>query len=100
MARANGTVKWFSKEKGYGFIRRDDGPDVFVHHEGIEGSGFKMLFEGEPVEFDIIEEPKGLKAKNVTRLNPPAEPPSTEQGGRPSSFGRESRQGRSGYPAG
>lgn len=75
MARATGKVKWFSKEKGYGFIKQDDGPDVFVHHQAIEGAGFKMLYEGEPVEFDVIEEPKGLKAQNVTRLNPPAEPP-------------------------
>lgn len=100
MARVNGTIKWFSKEKGYGFIRRDDGPDVFVHHEAIEGSGFKMLFEGEPVEFDIIEEPKGLKAQKVVRLNPPAETSRGDQGGRHASFGREPRQGRSGYAAG
>jgi cold shock protein len=69
--RTSGTVKWFSQEKGYGFIKQEDGPDVFVHHQAIEGSGFKMLYEGERVEFDIIEEPKGLKAQNVTRLDPP-----------------------------
>lgn len=68
MARTTGTVKWFSQEKGFGFIRQDDGPDVFVHHTGIAGSGFKTLNEGERVEFDVIEEPKGLKAQNVTRL--------------------------------
>src|SRR5688572_1830397 len=71
--RANGTVKWFSKEKGYGFITQESGPDVFVHHQAIQGGGFKMLYEGERVEFDIIEEPKGLKAQNVVRLDPPPE---------------------------
>ena len=71
MARVNGTVKWFSKEKGYGFLTQEGGPDVFVHHASIQGSGFKMLYEGERVEFDIIEEPKGLKAQNVVRLDPP-----------------------------
>jgi cold shock CspA family protein len=85
MARATGKVKWFSKEKGYGFIKQDDGPDVFVHHQAIEGGGFKMLYEGEPVEFEVIEEPKGLKAQNVIRLDPPAEAP------------RESESGGGGY---
>jgi CspA family cold shock protein len=73
MARTQGTVKWFSKEKGYGFITQESGPDVFVHHASIQGGGFKMLYEGERVEFDIIEEPKGLKAQNVMRLDPPRE---------------------------
>jgi len=68
MARTTGTVKWFSDSKGYGFIEREDGPDVFVHHSEIEGIGFKTLTEGERVEFDVIEEPRGLKAQNVVRL--------------------------------
>jgi CspA family cold shock protein len=71
MQRANGTVKWFSSEKGYGFIKREDGSDVFVHHSGISGNGFKSLNEGEPVEFEILQEPKGLKAYNVVRLEAP-----------------------------
>jgi CspA family cold shock protein len=69
MARSSGTVKWFSKDKGYGFIKQEDGPDVFVHHTAIEGAGFKTLEEGERVEFDIVEEPKGLKAQNVVRVD-------------------------------
>lgn len=71
MARKTGTVKWFSNEKGYGFLEQSDGPDVFVHHSAIQGSGFKTLNEGEKVEFDVIEEPKGPKADNVVRLEAP-----------------------------
>lgn len=81
MARTNGTVKWFSQEKGYGFLQREGGADVFVHYSAIDGAGFKVLYEGEEVEFDIIEEPKGPKAASVVRLNPPAEPPRGRQGG-------------------
>src|SRR5688500_3982339 len=75
MAGTHGTVKWFSQEKGYGFLQREGGPDVFVHYSQIQGNGFKVLYEGEEVEFDIVEEAKGPKASNVVRLNPPAEPP-------------------------
>jgi cold shock protein len=73
MARTSGTVKWFSQEKGFGFLQREGGADVFVHYSAIDGSGFKVLQEGEEVEFDIIEEAKGPKAANVVRLNPPAD---------------------------
>ena len=69
MTRSSGTVKWFSSEKGYGFIRREDGSDVFVHHSGIQGNGFKTLNEGERVEFEVLEEAKGMKAYNVIRLD-------------------------------
>ena len=62
---ANGTVKWFNERKGYGFIKQDDGPDVFVHYSGIKASGFKTLREGERVTFDIEEGQKGPTAKNV-----------------------------------
>jgi cold shock protein len=67
MAKITGRVKWFSDAKGFGFIERDDGDDVFVHHSSIEGQGFKTLVEGEPVEFEILDEPKGPKAQNVVR---------------------------------
>jgi CspA family cold shock protein len=88
MARTNGTVKWFSKEKGYGFITQESGPDVFVHHASIQGGGFKMLYEGERVEFDVIEEPKGLKAQNVVRLDPPREGASSGSAGAGARGGR------------
>ncbi len=67
-----GTVKWFSQEKGYGFITRESGPDVFVHHSAIQGSGFRTLADGEEVEFEVVEDARGVKAANVVRLNPPA----------------------------
>ena len=63
---ANGTVKWFDDRKGYGFIEQEDGPDVFVHHSGISGNGFKSLREGDRVTFDIEEGKKGPAAVNVT----------------------------------
>jgi CspA family cold shock protein len=65
---SEGTVKWFSDQKGFGFITQDDGPDVFVHHEAINGSGYKTLAENDRVRFDTIEGPKGLKAENVEKL--------------------------------
>ena len=63
---ANGTVKWFDNRKGYGFIEQEDGSDVFVHHSGINGTGFKSLREGERVSFDIEQGTKGPAAVNVT----------------------------------
>ncbi|RMG43475.1 MAG: cold-shock protein [Acidobacteria bacterium] len=65
---AKGTVKWFNDAKGYGFIRQPDGTDVFVHFSAIEGSGFKSLTEGEAVEFEVTQGPKGLQASQVRRV--------------------------------
>jgi len=62
-----GTVKWFDVKKGFGFIQQDDGNDVFVHHSNISGNGFKVLEDGESVEFDVVEGDKGLQAENVVR---------------------------------
>jgi CspA family cold shock protein len=62
---ATGTVKWFSSEKGYGFITRSDGPDVFVHFSAIQGEGFRNLEENQEVEFDVVDGPKGPQAANV-----------------------------------
>jgi CspA family cold shock protein len=63
--RITGTVKWFNASKGYGFLARDNGPDVFVHFTAIEAEGFRTLQEGQTVEFSIEQGPKGLQAANV-----------------------------------
>ena len=65
---AIGKVKWFNDSKGYGFIERAEGEDVFVHYSGIEGSGYRSLAEGTEVEFDVEQDPKGPRAKNVKVL--------------------------------
>jgi cold shock protein len=62
---ATGTVKWFSSEKGYGFISQDNGPDVFVHYSAIQGAGYRNLEENQKVEFDITDGQKGPQATNV-----------------------------------
>jgi len=64
--RTQGTVKWFNDAKGYGFIERPDGADVFVHFSAIQGAGFRSLSEGQAVEFDVVDGPKGQQAANVT----------------------------------
>lgn len=63
-----GKVKWFNDKKGYGFITTETGADVFVHHKAIQGEGFKTLAEGQEVEFNVEEGPKGQQATNVTKL--------------------------------
>lgn len=65
---ATGTVKWFNNEKGYGFISREGGPDVFVHYSAIGGSGYRSLQEGQAVEFDVAPGRKGEEAQNVRVL--------------------------------
>ena len=64
----NGTVKWFNSSKGFGFITTDEGNDVFVHYSSITGEGYKSLDEGDEVEFDVIEGPKGPQASNVRKI--------------------------------
>ena len=68
MARLQGTVKWFNDAKGFGFIAREGGPDVFVHFSAIQGNGFKSLAEGDRVEFEIVQGQKGPQASDVTKL--------------------------------
>jgi CspA family cold shock protein len=65
---AQGTVKWFNDAKGFGFVQQDNGPDVFVHHTAISMDGFRSLQEGDRVEFEIKEGPKGLQAANVRKV--------------------------------
>ncbi len=63
--RINGTVKWFNGSKGFGFISRESGPDVFVHYSAVQGEGFKNLEEGQRVEFSVTQGAKGLQASDV-----------------------------------
>ncbi len=65
---AQGTVKWFNDAKGFGFVQQDNGPDVFVHHTAIVAEGFRSLAEGDRVQFDVKEGPKGLQAANVVKV--------------------------------
>ncbi|MDI6868736.1 MAG: cold-shock protein [Coprothermobacterota bacterium] len=65
---AEGKVKWFNAQKGYGFISVDGGEDIFVHYQQIQDDGFKTLDEGQRVKFDIVKGPKGLQAQNVTKI--------------------------------
>lgn len=67
--RETGTVKWFHNDKGYGFISRENGEDLFVHYSAIDGDGYRSLEEGEDVEFEITEGQKGLQASEVKRVN-------------------------------
>jgi len=68
VAKERGRVKWFNNAKGYGFIERENGEDVFVHYSAIVGEGYKTLNEGDKVEFDVVKSEKGLQAANVVKL--------------------------------
>lgn len=91
MGRETGTVKWFSNERGYGFIERGTGEDVFVHHSDIEGDGFKTLRAGEAVVFEVVEAEKGPKAERVVRGDEPETSAATVSG-----TGGASREGGGG----
>jgi len=69
---ATGTVKWFNSEKGYGFIQQENGPDVFVHYSAIDSTGYRSLEEGQSVEFEVTQGPKGLLAGAVRTVGAPA----------------------------
>jgi CspA family cold shock protein len=69
VSRIKGTVKWFNNAKGFGFIGREDGPDVFVHYSAISSEGYKSLSEGDPVEFEIVQGQKGPQAGNVVKVS-------------------------------
>ena len=66
--KETGKVKWFNDSKGFGFITRESGPDVFVHHSAIQGDGFRSLAEDQEVEFEVVQGQKGLQAQNVVKL--------------------------------
>jgi CspA family cold shock protein len=80
LAQYRGTVKWFNNAKGYGFLGRDGGADVFVHYSSIQTEGYKSLKEGDEVDFDIIEGSKGPQADQVVRVNEVAASPAAERG--------------------
>lgn len=69
MSRSKGKVKWFSDQKGFGFITTEEGKDIFVHYTAVGGAGFKSLQEGQSVEFDVVQGPKGEQASNVSIIN-------------------------------
>jgi CspA family cold shock protein len=83
VAQYTGTVKWFNNAKGYGFLGREGGADVFVHYSSIQIDGYKSLKEGDEVEFDIIEGSKGPQADQVVRLRETAKEPGAESGAEP-----------------
>lgn len=85
--KVTGTVKWFSNEKGYGFLQREGASDVFVHFSAIQSEGFKTLSEGQQVEFEVEQSPRGPQATNVVALTPPTDSGSSGR----SSYGNDSR---------
>lgn len=66
--RETGTVKWFNNDKGYGFIERDEGGDIFVHYSALQGEGYRSLEDGQRVEFNVVQGQRGLQAQDVTRI--------------------------------
>ena len=98
MAREKGVVKWFSTDKGYGFIRRESGDEIFVHHSDIEVDGYASLKNGETVEFDVFESDRGPKARNLvpTEAGESRSAPGAKAGDRDMKAETRSRGGRSG----
>jgi len=107
MAREKGIVKWFSTDKGYGFIRRETGDEIFVHHTDIEVDGYASLKNGETVEFDVFDSDRGPKARNLVPLDADGTPtarraktseggPKSERGARAEAGSRGGRGGRGG----
>ena len=98
MAREKGVVKWFSTDKGYGFIRRESGAEIFVHHSDIEVDGYASLKNGETVEFDVFESDRGPKARNLvpTEAGDPRPVPDAKSGKRDRKAESRSRGGRGG----
>ena len=92
MARETGTVKWFSNEKGYGFIKRSNGEDVFVHYTDIVGDGFRSLKEGEPVDFEVMIGDRGPKAHRVSPLDATDVPGTVTADGEAPSLGSQLRE--------
>lgn len=94
MSRVNGRVKWFSSEKGYGFIEREGAEDVFVHHSEISMEGFRTLDAGEPVEFEVMADDRGPKAHDVRRLEPDGEGSGSAAEGDRAESGASAPEGR------
>ena len=89
MARLNGVVKWFNDAKGFGFIAREGGPDVFVHYSAIQAGGFKSLAEGDPVEFEIVQGQKGPQASDVVKAGEGGEGGGSDDAGAGATAGDE-----------
>ncbi len=94
----NGTVKWFNDTKGFGFIQAEDGQDVFVHYSAIAENGFNSLAPGQPVQFELVQGPKGLQAQNVLKAGPAPTQGGYEQDSNGNQGGYQQNNNQGGYP--